>query len=62
MTRYFLRVSFAALALFLAVAGSVNLRQANAQTCPGIGCPGGTADCAELVFPNGVVAVCHLSE
>jgi hypothetical protein len=31
MKTYFLRVTFTALALFLMVAGSVNLRQANAD-------------------------------
>ncbi|HKP81244.1 MAG TPA: hypothetical protein VJT69_04465 [Pyrinomonadaceae bacterium] len=49
MTKRFLRVTFTALALFLMVAGSVNLRQANADvTCPGVGCPGGTRQCATI--------------
>ena len=38
MTRHFLRVTFAVLALFLAVAGSVNLRRASAGICQEI-CP-----------------------
>jgi hypothetical protein len=52
MTRRFLRVTVAALALFLTAAGSMNLRQANAGLCDEIcGCNGGPHLCCEA---NGI--------
>jgi hypothetical protein len=49
MKRYFLRVTFTVLALFLMVAGSMNLRHANAQgLCDQLGCHSGDKKCAEI--------------
>jgi hypothetical protein len=60
MKRHFLRVTFTALALFLMVAGSVNLRQANAHDwCGPIGCVGGPNICARIELPDGTVITCY---
>ena len=60
MKRHFLRVTFTALALFLSVAGSVNLRQVNAGICEDLDCPvGGVHICAQIQLPNGSVITCY---
>lgn len=59
MTRHFLRVSLAALALFLTVAGSVNLRHTNAASCPDVGCHGGTRQCADMLLTDGTFVRCY---
>jgi len=61
MSRRFLRASFAALALFLTVAGSLNLRQANAVSCADLGlqCCGGTQVCATIYYPDGTYETCY---
>jgi len=60
MTRRFLRVTFTALALFLTVAGSVNLRQVNAvsceEVCPSAGYPN---VCGTIYYPDGTYANCY---
>jgi len=59
MTRRFLRVSLAALALFMTVAGSVNLRQANAVSCEEV-CPSsGSAICGTIYYPDHTHADCY---
>jgi len=59
MTRRFLRVSFAALALFLTVAGSVNLRQVNGASCETV-CPSrGSVICGTIYYPDGTHADCY---
>jgi hypothetical protein len=59
MTRRFLRVSLAALALFLTVASSVNLRQANAVSCEDV-CPSrGSVICGTIYYPDNTHADCY---
>jgi len=63
MTRRFLRVTLVTLAFFLAVAGSVNLRQANAGLCEDLDCLHGGSDmCADIFFPNGDRLTCYGAE
>jgi hypothetical protein len=46
MTKTFLRISLTVLALVLSLAGTVNLRSANAGLCDvDCGCDGGTVKC-----------------
>jgi hypothetical protein len=60
MSRRFLRASFAALALFLAAAGSVSVRRANAVSCADFGwCCGGTKICATIYYPDGTFENCY---
>jgi len=59
MSRRFLRISFAALALFLTVAGSVNVRQANAISCDDAACRAGGEVCAYIFYPDGTVEACY---
>ncbi len=59
MSKLFLRASFAALALFLTVAASVNLRRANAVSCDECGVPTGPNVACRFFYPDGTYADCY---
>jgi hypothetical protein len=59
MTRRFLRVGLAALALFLTAAGSVNLRRANAVSCDECGVPPGANVACAFYLPDGTYIECY---
>jgi len=59
MTRRFLRVGLAAMALFLTAAGSLNLRRANAVSCDDCGVPTGPNVACEFYLPDGTIVRCY---
>jgi len=62
MSRRFLRVTFAALALFMAVAGSLSVRRANAYSCDDAACHAGSEICAYIFNPDGTMEACYGGE